>query len=152
MYVLNQANGNENNSTKFRYLNDCLHSHASDLANPNTNTMCKLASVSKSVSIRRHPVYARAHGRIGEKNTRLGKVRNREGTTRALRKSGAHNKDGTTPMKKDAGRDYSIHSEDSDMQVEDSDSDLGPRRISRAVPLRYSSDSDDSSNSEMSTE
>lgn len=104
MYNLNEANGNENNSTKFRYLNDCLHRHASDLANPNTNTTCKLASVSKSVSIRRHPVYARAHGRIGEKNTRLGKVRNREGTTRALRKSGAHNKDGTTPMKKDAGR------------------------------------------------
>ncbi|OAD52866.1 hypothetical protein WN48_11275 [Eufriesea mexicana] len=48
--------------------------------------------------------------------------------------------------------DYSIHSEDSDIRVEDGDSDLGPRRISRAVPLRYSSDSDDSSNSEMSTE
>ncbi|OAD46954.1 hypothetical protein WN48_06388 [Eufriesea mexicana] len=48
--------------------------------------------------------------------------------------------------------DYSIHSEDSDIRVEDSDSDLGPRRISRAVPLQYSSDSDDSSYGEMSTE
>lgn len=49
-------------------------------------------------------MYARAHARIGEKNTWLGKVRNREGTTRALRKSGASDKDGMTPMKKDKGR------------------------------------------------
>ncbi|OAD57327.1 Serine/threonine-protein kinase NLK [Eufriesea mexicana] len=42
--------------------------------------------------------------------------------------------------------------EDSDMQVENSDCDLGPRRISGAVPLQYSSDFDDSSSSEMSTE
>ncbi|OAD53970.1 GATA-binding factor C [Eufriesea mexicana] len=35
------------------------------------------------------------------------------------------------------------------MQVEDSDSDLGPGRISRAVPLQYSSDPDDSGNSEL---
>ncbi|OAD54459.1 hypothetical protein WN48_07822 [Eufriesea mexicana] len=45
--------------------------------------------------------------------------------------------------------DYSLRSEDFDIQVEDS---LSPRRISTAVPLQYSSDSDDSSNSEMSTE
>ena len=40
--------------------------------------------------------------------------------------------------------DYSIHLEDSDVQVEDSESDVGPRRRSRAIPLECSSDSDDS--------
>ncbi|KAK1137325.1 hypothetical protein K0M31_001837 [Melipona bicolor] len=47
--------------------------------------------------------------------------------------------------------DYSIHSEDSDIEVEDSDSNVGPRRkTSKAVPLEYSSDSDDSNDSETS--
>ncbi|XP_053990571.1 uncharacterized protein LOC128882827 [Hylaeus volcanicus] len=43
--------------------------------------------------------------------------------------------------------DCSIHSEDSDEIIEDSDSDVGPRRRSRAVPLQDSSDPDDSDNS-----
>ncbi|CAK9820279.1 hypothetical protein ANTPLA_LOCUS10532 [Anthophora plagiata] len=48
--------------------------------------------------------------------------------------------------------DYTIQSEDSDIEVEDSDSDVVPRRRSRAVPLQYSSDSYDLSDSEMFTE
>lgn len=60
--------------------------------------------MSEFIPVQRHPVYDRAHGRIGEKNTRLSKVRNREGTTRALRKSFEYDKDGTTPMKTDEGR------------------------------------------------
>ncbi|KAK2578104.1 hypothetical protein KPH14_011615 [Odynerus spinipes] len=55
----------------------------------------------------------------------------------------------------DSLSDYSIHSEDSDVIIEDSDSDVGPRRRSRAVPLQDSSDPDDSDNStdcEMPTE
>ncbi|CAK9829639.1 PiggyBac transposable element-derived protein 4 [Anthophora retusa] len=52
----------------------------------------------------------------------------------------------------DSLSDDSIQSEDSDIEVEDSDSDVVPRRRSRAVPLQYSSDSDDLSDSEMFTE
>lgn len=48
--------------------------------------------------------------------------------------------------------DYSIQSEDSDIEVEDSDRDMGPRRRSRGVPLQYSSDSNDLSDSEIFSE
>lgn len=47
---------------------------------------------------------ARAHGRIGEKNTRPGKVRNREGTTRAPRERAVNaTRMETTPMEKGRG-------------------------------------------------
>ncbi|XP_014484489.1 PREDICTED: uncharacterized protein LOC106749499, partial [Dinoponera quadriceps] len=49
-------------------------------------------------------------------------------------------------------RQESLSSKDSDIEVDDSDSDVGPRKRSRTIPLQHSSDSDDSSNCEMSTE
>lgn len=40
--------------------------------------------------------------------------------------------------------DYSIHSEDFDIQIEDSDSSVPPRKRSKVGPLQYSSNLDDS--------
>ncbi|CAK9829883.1 PiggyBac transposable element-derived protein 4 [Anthophora retusa] len=48
--------------------------------------------------------------------------------------------------------DYSVQSENSDIEVEDSDSDVAPRRKSKAVPLQYSGESDGLSDSEMLAE
>lgn len=52
----------------------------------------------------------------------------------------------------DSVSDYSIQSEDSDLEVGNSYNKAAPRRRSIALPLQYSSNSNNPSDSEMFTE